>query len=43
MLASFADKLERATTDTVDVDGLMTKDLALAIHGDGYVLPCYAV
>jgi hypothetical protein len=29
--------LEKATRDTVDIDGLMTKDLALAVHGDKYV------
>ncbi|KAI8867551.1 isocitrate dehydrogenase [Ramicandelaber brevisporus] len=32
-LAQFADKLEQACLDTVDVDGIMTKDLALSIHG----------
>ncbi|KAI9297164.1 NADP-dependent isocitrate dehydrogenase [Neoconidiobolus thromboides FSU 785] len=33
-LLQFSNKLEKATLDTVDVDGKMTKDLALAIHGD---------
>ncbi|KAI9327764.1 hypothetical protein BDR26DRAFT_808690, partial [Obelidium mucronatum] len=33
-LAKFTDALERATIDTVEVDNLMTKDLALAIHGE---------
>ncbi|KAI0244487.1 Isocitrate dehydrogenase [NADP], mitochondrial precursor (Oxalosuccinate decarboxylase) [Massospora cicadina] len=33
-LARFAASLEKATTDTVDKDQKMTKDLALAIHGD---------
>ena len=27
---SFAEKLEKACIDTIDVDGIMTKDLALA-------------
>lgn len=29
-VVAFADALEKATLDTVDVDGIMTKDLALA-------------
>jgi isocitrate dehydrogenase len=29
-LVAFADSLEKACVDTVDVDGIMTKDLALA-------------
>jgi len=33
-LAEFSKKLEQATLDTVDKDHKMTKDLALAIHGD---------
>ncbi|KAJ1985501.1 Isocitrate dehydrogenase [NADP], mitochondrial precursor (Oxalosuccinate decarboxylase) [Dimargaris cristalligena] len=32
-LAKFCADLERACIDTVDKDGVMTKDLALAIHG----------
>ena len=32
-LVAFAESLEKACIDTVDVDGIMTKDLALAIHG----------
>ncbi|KAL1914566.1 uncharacterized protein VTP21DRAFT_8191 [Calcarisporiella thermophila] len=32
-LGQFADQLERACIETVDTRGLMTKDLALAIHG----------
>ena len=32
-LIAFAESLEKACVDTVDVDGIMTKDLALAIHG----------
>ena len=29
-LVEFAEKLEKACVDTVDIDGIMTKDLALA-------------
>jgi len=29
----FARALERACVEVIDVDGIMTKDLALAIHG----------
>lgn len=29
-LVAFAEKLEKACVDTVDIDGIMTKDLALA-------------
>lgn len=32
-LAEFSQLLEQACCDTIDKDGLMTKDLALAIHG----------
>lgn len=32
-LAKFATKLEEACTETIDVDGIMTKDLALAMYG----------
>lgn len=32
-LASFAKDLEAATVNSVDEDGVMTKDLALSIHG----------
>jgi hypothetical protein len=32
-LAKFAQKLEESCTETIDVDGIMTKDLALAMHG----------
>jgi isocitrate dehydrogenase len=32
-LKTFCEKLERACVDTIDKDGVMTKDLALAIHG----------
>jgi isocitrate dehydrogenase len=32
-LAEFVDHLETACIDTIDKDGVMTKDLALAIHG----------
>jgi isocitrate dehydrogenase len=37
-LLHFTEILEQATLDTVDVDGIMTKDLALAIHGEGCVM-----
>lgn len=33
-LTKFCQLLEEACVDTVDVKGHMTKDLALAIHGD---------
>jgi isocitrate dehydrogenase len=32
-LAKFATKLEESCTETIDVDGIMTKDLALAMYG----------
>jgi isocitrate dehydrogenase len=32
-LKTFCENLERACVDTIDKDGVMTKDLALAIHG----------
>ncbi|KDQ15934.1 hypothetical protein BOTBODRAFT_31390 [Botryobasidium botryosum FD-172 SS1] len=32
-LAQFAQSLEEACVETIDKDGIMTKDLALAIHG----------
>jgi len=32
-LAEFVDHLEKACIETIDKDGVMTKDLALAIHG----------
>ena len=32
-LITFAKELEQVCTDAVDVHGVMTKDLALAIHG----------
>ncbi|PWN47774.1 isocitrate dehydrogenase NADP-dependent [Violaceomyces palustris] len=32
-LISFAKALEKACVDSVDVDGVMTKDLALSLHG----------
>ncbi|KAG0028675.1 Isocitrate dehydrogenase [NADP], mitochondrial precursor (Oxalosuccinate decarboxylase), partial [Gryganskiella cystojenkinii] len=32
-LLKFSHDLEKACVDTVDVSGVMTKDLALAIHG----------
>ena len=34
-LVKFAESLEKACIDTVDVDGIMTKDLALACGRDG--------
>lgn len=33
-LSQFCELLERSTVETIDVDNKMTKDLALAIHGD---------
>ena len=33
-VVSFAEKLEKACIDTIDVDGIMTKDLALACGRD---------
>jgi isocitrate dehydrogenase len=36
-LKVFCDRLEKACIDVVK-DGVMTKDLALAVHGKGYVL-----
>jgi isocitrate dehydrogenase len=32
-LITFAQTLEKACVDAIDKDGIMTKDLALAIHG----------
>lgn len=32
-LASFAQKLEESCVETIDIDGIMTKDLALAMYG----------
>lgn len=32
-LITFAKSLEQACVDAIDKDGIMTKDLALAIHG----------
>jgi isocitrate dehydrogenase len=32
-LAKFATKLEESCTETIDADGIMTKDLALAMYG----------
>ena len=34
-LRQFATDLEEACVEAVDVDGVMTKDLALSIHGKG--------
>lgn len=34
-LSAFADSLEQACVDTVDVDGIMTKDLALSCGKKG--------
>ncbi|KDN44102.1 isocitrate dehydrogenase NADP-dependent [Tilletiaria anomala UBC 951] len=34
-LVMFAEQLESACIETIDQDGVMTKDLALAIHGKG--------
>ena len=36
-LLMFCHQLERACIEAVDVEGVMTKDLALAIHGKAYV------
>jgi len=32
-LSKFTEQVEKATIDTIEVDEIMTKDLALAIHG----------
>ena len=34
-LVQFAKDLEACCVEAVDVDGIMTKDLALSIHGKG--------
>jgi len=36
-LAEWCEDLERSCVEVIDVDGVMTKDLALAIHGKRYV------
>lgn len=38
-LVQFARDLEACCVESVDVDEIMTKDLALAIHGKKYVCP----
>jgi isocitrate dehydrogenase len=37
-LKKWCNDLETACVKVIDVDGVMTKDLALSIHGKGYVL-----
>ena len=36
-LKRWCNDLEAACVEVIDIDGVMTKDLALAIHGKGYV------
>lgn len=38
-LKKWCGNLEASCVEVIDVDGVMTKDLALAIHGKGYVFP----
>ena len=38
-LKEWCSDLEAACVGVIDVDGVMTKDLALSIHGKGYVFP----
>ena len=40
-LAAFCLTLEKACVDTVQVDNIMTKDLALSIHGKGLLKEHY--